>query len=460
MSAFPEAALNDYVTAHLPHYTQQLCDLIRIPSISQRTEHAPDTQKVLEAINHIVSGYGFKGQILQTRGLPAYTAILESGAEQPWVYIYNHMDVQPADEPQWQTKPFDPVIEGDQIFGRGSTDDKGPALSIIHALHFLKQQGLALPNIRLLYETEEEIGSPHFGECLDQYSTHWAKPTSILVSDTIFEGDYPAITYQLRGLLQAQLELTTGSKDLHSGIFGGAVCNPLNILVNALAQCVDSQGKVLIPGFYEGIRTVQGRELSALQAVSAQFNIEKFQQDAGGGELYTDSSLDLLQRLWTLPTFEIHGFVGGQSQPGPAKSALPYQVSAKLTMRLVPGQNPADILAKLKAHLQQIDPRIQVTGKGGVPAATTDLDNPFMAQAKAACEYGFGLPALFVGGGGTIGSIPEFQRVFPEAPIVLLAQSLLSDGYHAPNENFRLSQARNGMKTMAYYLHHIANLAG
>lgn len=453
-----EAALQQYLDQYETVMIEELMTLIRIPSISQRKAHWPDTQRVLEAMSEIVLRYGFVPEIVQTPGCPAFIATLETHPERPWLMVYNHMDVQPANEPQWVTEPFEPVLKDGRIYGRGSTDDKGPALTTLHAIHFLHSQGYPLPNIQLVYETEEEHGSQHFGVFLDDVRSRLHTPASILVSDTIFEGDYPAITYRLKGLLEAEAELVTGTQDLHSGMVGGAAINPLNVLIQALSRCVDARGNVTIPGIQEELPAVSDEEQETLARTAEIFNLEKLIADTGGASLYSDEALELLQRIWVRPTFEVHGFEGAQWEPDVIKTALPYAVKAKLTMRLVAGQEPERVREHLEACLQAVHPEIQVKTRGAVKGYMSPVDNAFMLEAVKACEKGFGRTPVFVGSGGTIGAIPEFERVFPEAPVVLIAQSLMSDGYHAPNENFQVVQLRNGMKTMAHYLSQIATL--
>lgn len=452
------ALFESYLAEHHDTMVNQLLELIRIPSVSSIAAHAPDCRRVLEKMAEIVTGYGLTPEIVDTPGHPAFVATLETDAARPWLIIYNHMDVQPAAEPQWLTTPFDPVIRDGRIYGRGSTDDKGPALTVLHAVNCLNQAGVPLPNIQIVYETEEEIGSAHFGWFLDQHRDKLCHPDSILVSDTVFEGDHPAISYRLRGLLRSEAELVTGSQDLHSGMVGGAAVNPLNLMIQALAKCVDKDGNVTVPGVLEDLPPISAAEHLALDQTAAIFDLEKLIADTGGSALYTREAREILERIWLRPTFEVHGFEGAQHEPNVIKTALPYAVKAKLTMRLVAGQDPKRVAQQLEACLKSSDERIDLQVKSGVMGVLSEIDNAFMKEAIAACEQGFGQAPVFVGSGGTIGALPEFQRVYPDAPLILIAQSLLSDGYHAPNENFRLSQIRAGFKTMGHYLSRIATM--
>jgi acetylornithine deacetylase/succinyl-diaminopimelate desuccinylase-like protein len=451
-----KSELELYQAQQMDNLVKQLIQLVRIPSISKMKLHAKDCQRVLEVVSEMAEQVGFQTEIVQTPGLPVFVGWLESNPQGPWITIYNHMDVQPAEEPQWETEPFEPVLKGERVYGRGSTDDKGPALATLHAIAFLKQSGFALPNIQLIYETEEEDGSKHFGWFLDQMQERLKPPTSILISDTIFEGDHPALTYRLRGLLSAEVELVSGTQDQHSGMVGGVVENPLNILIRALASCVDDTGTVIIPGVTAPI--LNQEERVSLQKTATHFDLERFHQDTAGARFYTEENAEILERIWCRPTFEVHGFEGVQTLPDVIKTALPYQVKAKLTMRLMAEQDPVQVLAALEKHLQTTHSAIKVYERGQLKGCKTDLDTLPVQVAKSACEFGFGKLPLIVGSGGTIGALPEFQRVFPNAPLVLIAQSLMSDNYHGPNENFRLSQMRDGMRTMAAYLHGLTQI--
>lgn len=449
-----ESRLNAFQAEQIPHLLTDLMQLVRIPSISKLPEHANDCLKVLETVAEMAHQVGFSSEIVQTPGLPVYIGWLENDPAAPWITIYNHMDVQPAEEPQWESAPFEPVLKDERLYGRGSTDDKGPALTTLYAIAFLKQAGYALPNIQLIYETEEENGSGNFGWFLDQQAGRLKTPQSVLVSDTIFEGEHPALTYRLRGLLQAEAELVSGSMDQHSGLVGGVVENPLNILIRALATCSDASGNVTIPGVSAPV--LNAEEQAALEKTAAVFDIQKLHQDTAGARFYSEDPREIIERIWCRPTFEVHGFEGIQTTPKVIKSALPYHVKAKLTLRLMAEQDPGQVLKALEKHLQASHPAIQVTDRGQLHGCKSDLNAQPMQVAAAACEFGFGKSPLIVGSGGTIGALPQFQRVFPQAPLVLIAQSLMSDHYHGPNENFRLSQMRDGMRTMAAYLYGLA----
>ena len=328
--------LNEYIKANIPIYKEQLKSLIEIPSISQDKNHHSDLHKVLQKAESILKEIGFTSEIIETKGNPVLLAKLELNKNKPWITIYNHMDVQPANEPQWETNPFEAIEKDNKIYGRGSTDDKGPALTIIHAINFLKQNKLDIPNIQIIYETEEEIGSKNFKEFLDKANLE--NPESILISDTIFEGNTPAITYKLRGLVRAIVKLKTHEKDLHSGVYGGIAMNPFNILSQALGNCLDKEGKIKIPGFYDDVIKPGMDEIQELAKDEEEMQYE--------GDLYTKDKMKIINAIHN-PTFEIHEYYGGQSNENQGiKTAIPYEAYAKISMRIVPDQNPKNVIKK------------------------------------------------------------------------------------------------------------------
>ncbi|MCJ8344766.1 M20/M25/M40 family metallo-hydrolase [bacterium] len=455
-----DTQIDNYIKDIEETYTNQLMEMVAIPSISCKSDHQIHLEAMAKKASAMLSEIGFDSQVIATKGGPCVLGHLESDKDADWVTIYNHMDVQPADEPTWKNDPFIPVLEDGVVLGRGSTDDKGPALSIMHAIKFLKENDCKMPNIQVIYETEEEIGSVNFHDFMTSNSDKIKDSKSVLISDTIFEGTNPAITYKLKGMQRIDISLKTGTKDLHSGIFGNGIQNPLTVITNALASCVNAKGEVLVDGFYENTKVMGEKELAELQKVADIFDMEKFKKDSDGGSVNFDNAKDILLGIWHKGTFELHGFEGVQTNPGEIKSALPFHVIAKVSMRLIGGQDPKDIVEKVKKHVKKIDSKIEVIDRGGIKAVATDFDHPIMEVAKEACKYGFGKDALFVGCGGSIGSIPVFQDVFVGAPIVLIAQSLMSDGYHAPNEQFEISQGLRGIKTMAKYITSLADFKG
>lgn len=466
--------IDSYIASIMPQFREQLAALVSIPSVSNDgnklnpavtldSEKKENLRQVLRKAAEIASEAGFTTEIVEAPGNPpvhnpVLVGTLEVDAKAPWVLVYNHLDVQPADEPEWKTKPFTPVISKDKIIGRGTTDDKGPALAVLHAIKYLHSEGRLPVNVQVVYETAEEIGSGGFDEFLfnqflaEDGASKIRRPDSILVSDTIFEGEHPAITYALRGLVKAEVSITTAATTLHSGILGGYARNPLTILTGALARCVDPvTGRVFIRGFYDTALPVSEEERKALARIP--FDMEKFTNDAGARVVYGCSPVEALARMWREPTFEIHTYEGGVKG-----TKIPYYAAADVSMRLVAGQDPDSMARKLARHLKNYDPLLEVKITSASRAVQTNINVPHMKRAAAACTEAFGKEALFVACGGSIGSMPPLQHLFPQAPLVLMAMSKVSDGYHAPNEQFEFRQAELGIKAVAKYLSSIGDL--
>ncbi len=470
-----DESLDHYVESVMPRYADELMTLVRVPSISAGTFPVPQAPPELEVYRerraHLLSMARTMGDVLNSYGFFEFDAVINDthnpliiasmvdGPTLPWVTIYNHMDVQPAAEPEWTTDPFKPVLQDGKIIGRGTTDDKGPALGIIHAINFLRKNGYALPNIQIIYETEEEIGSPNFGRVLEDliHTGKVHKPDSILISDTVFQGDNPTISYKMRGMLRLHMFLQTATKEVHSGTTGGVSRNAFGILMRAALSCKDEEGRILISGFYDNVPDLSQKEWKELGRAAERFDLERFKRDTGVEETTTSDAYTALRRLWHDATFELHGAEGIQYKPSEIKSVVPGKVTVKASIRLIPGQDPEDILKKVQAYVIRTHPNIKVTGNGQ-PASIIDTNNSYAKKAEEACLYGFESNPVYVGCGATIGSVPQFQRIYPGVPMILISQSLLSDGYHAPNECFSLDQAAKGIKVMAKYLHEIAKL--
>ncbi|MDO8628641.1 MAG: M20/M25/M40 family metallo-hydrolase, partial [Nanoarchaeota archaeon] len=444
--------IDEYTKVMVKDFSDQLCSLVKIPSVSQVNNPQP-LREVLEVMQSILQKVGFSCQIVATKGFPVLVGSLIVNESKPWVLVYNHLDVQPAAEPEWKSDPFVPLVRDGRIIGRGSTDDKGPALTVVHAINFLKDNQLSLPNIQVVYETEEEIGSPNFGSFLDGVVKIGLlrKPLGIIISDSIFEGDVPAVDYKLRGVGQAFVALEVADKEVHSGLAGGVAVNPLEVLMRALISCKNADGSISVPEWYDSIKPLSLQEKELTEKVARHFDRDRFQKETGVRELLVASPEKMLERIWHLPTLEFHGFENVQYLPGSIKTAIPRAATAKVTFRMVPGQDPGDLLKKLEQHLKKTHAKIVVRGHGQA-ANLIDIAHPFIRAVIPACLDGFGKEPFFVGSGGSIGAVTQFQRVWKDVPVLLLSLSLLSDGYHAPNEEFQLLQFQKGCKTWASFL--------
>lgn len=438
----------------------QLQDWLRIPSISTLPQHHDDLIRAAEFAAHKLREIGFSDvEIDSSRSHPIVYAE-RSGLATATLLIYGHFDVQPVDPlDEWTHPPFEPVVEGDSLFARGASDDKGQAFATLAALEsYLKTSGELPVNVKVLLEGEEEVAS----ECLKQYIKEHADQ---LAADAIFIADsdmldakLPTIMYGVRGSLSAEIEVSGPGRDLHSGTFGGAVDNPLNVLVRLLAQIQDGESrKILVPGFYDKVETLSKQELDLLSRVpiTDEVGLHFTGVPALGGE----PDYRLHERISVRPTFEVHGIVGGFTGEG-KKSVIPASVKAKISMRLVPHQDPDEIADLLEAYIKEITPltvrvELRITGKGR-PVKVDYTSKPVLLVAQA-YEKGFGYPPIFLRGGGSLPIVREMIDVLSkpgkgEIPVVMIGFGLPDDRTHAPNEKFHLPNFYNGIETVIHYL--------
>jgi len=462
-------AIDDYLKEAIPEFRQQLARLVTIPSSSQEAEHVGDLLRIVQETANIARDYGFTTHILQSEGNPSenfvagLVATLEVDPNAPWIIVYNHLDVQPEGD-GWLTKAFEPVVTHEKIIGRGATDDKGPMLTALHAVNYLRAAGKLKVNVALVHETKEEAGSTGFGKLIQESIGRQLLPAphSILVCDTVFQGDNPTISSSLRGLLTAEVTVTTGTQAVHSGLGGGIAINPMNVLTQLLASCYnEATRKVTIADFYEGVLPIAGEMHENLRKVAEGFDLDRYKRDLRAGACYPQDRYEALLRNWHQPTFEIHNYKGGLEG-----TKIPPFATAQVTMRMVGQQDPDKVFAAVETHLRgqlaqcqlPLDVKLDVKKIKGSRAVSVAMDNPYVLAAAEACEAGFGRRPVYDGCGGTIGALPVFQEHFPQAPIVLLAISMVDDGYHAPNEEFKFSQAEKGIRVISDYLQRVAAL--
>jgi acetylornithine deacetylase/succinyl-diaminopimelate desuccinylase-like protein len=402
----------------------------------------------------LLRGLGADAAVVETGGHPIVSGGWTTGKNHPTVTIYNHMDVQPAQEPQWRQPPFAFRNEGGIYRGRGATDDKGPALAALLAAKNAVEEGVPL-NIRFLWELEEEIGSPNFAAALRNRRAI-PRPDSVVVSDTIWiSRKQPAMPYGLRGLAGARLTLRTGATDAHSGVTGGAARNPLAELCAIAHACMDARtGRVKIPGFYDKVATPTKSEIRNFLASG--FNVERFKTVHGFTSLRATKAEDVLRRIWASPTFEVHGLVGGYTGPG-VKTVVPGHGELKISMRLVPNQEPEKMFALLKRFVKKQNPDVTVEPEGMLQPFRGVFDGPYAGAIRRAVRTGFGKEPAFIREGGSIGAVATMQRQW-KVPILFLGMSLPEHGYHAPNEYFDWGQASGGMKAFAAYFEELARM--
>jgi acetylornithine deacetylase/succinyl-diaminopimelate desuccinylase-like protein len=449
-----EQQLSTYVNETRPRFEDLLGQMVTVPSISMDPAHATDMWRMAELAIQYLTDLGAAAQIIETGGYPIVSGGWTTGAQHPTITIYNHMDVQPAQEPEWRQEPFAFKNDNGIYRGRGATDDKGPALSAMLGAWFAIEQGLPI-NIRFLWELEEEIGSPHFAAGL---KNHLAvpRPDSVLVSDTIWIAEgCPAIPYGLRGLLGARLTLRTGTQDAHSGVTGGAARNPLAELMEVAHACVDAKtGKVKIPGFYRDV--IEPTKAENKSFLKSGFQVKRFKEAYGFQTLRTQDPAEIMRRIWAAPTFEVHGLTGGYDGPG-VKTVVPGCGELKVSMRLVPQQTPEKAFALLQKYVAKVNPNVKVERNGMLQPFQGLFEGPYVDAVKIATKAGFGREPAFIREGGSIGAVVTMQKAW-KVPILFMGLSLPEHGYHAPNEYFDWGQASGGMKAFAHYFAELAKM--
>ncbi|MBI2812640.1 MAG: M20/M25/M40 family metallo-hydrolase [Candidatus Melainabacteria bacterium] len=443
-----------YAIASRESYERDLKKLVDIPGVSMDPDRKIDITRTAEAAAQLLKDAGAKAEIIQTKGNPVVFAEMIADPSYPTVTIYNHMDVQPADPEEWKTAPFDMKIEDGTYRGRGSTDDKGPALAVLYAAKYAYEQKVPI-NIKFIWELEEEIGSPNFEQFLRENKAKLGTD-SIVVSDTIWVSrDKPAIPYGLRGLQGVLVRLKTGVKDVHSGTTGGLARNPIGELAQLINECYDAKtGHVNIPGFYDAV--AKPSESEADNFVASGFDVKAFMKAHELLSLRTMDAKEASQRIWALPTFEVHGITGGYNGPG-VKTIVPHEAEAKISMRLVPGQDPDKILQAFTRFVQEKCPDATVVPEGSLRPYLGEFTGPFNNAASAAMKAGFGKEAAFTREGGSIGAVVSMHDILNK-PIVFLGLSLPEHGYHAINENFDWQQAGGGIKMFVQYFNALSKI--
>ncbi len=448
MASLDRETVRSFAAAHRQDFASWLARLVNIPSVSVDPNHRDDVRACAVAAVELLQSLGATAELIETGGHPLVHGRLLSGSGAPSVTLYNHLDVQPADGDAWRTDPFSLAIDGDRYFGRGATDDKGPALTALLGALAARELGIPL-NIQFLWELEEEIGSEHFTAVLEQHQQRLRTDT-IVVSDTVWvTRGKPSSPAGLRGMQPFRLTLRTARNDLHSGITGGVVRNPLTELMQVVATCVDGRtGEVLIPGFYDEVESLSLEEEDAF--LSSGFSTQTFQQDHHVTSLRVTEPLEVMRRLWALPTFEVHGVVGGYTGPG-VKAAIPPQAEVKLSCRLVPNMSCSQTLARIREFIAQRFPDVEVHAEPGLDPYRGVVTGNVADAVRAAYQFGFGSELVFTREGGSIGAVPTMERLLG-APVVFLGLSLPEHGYHAPNEFFDWPQAEGGIATFAHFI--------
>jgi acetylornithine deacetylase/succinyl-diaminopimelate desuccinylase-like protein len=448
--------LEHFASAHRQNFENTLREFVEIPSVSADPDRKKDMRRMADAAIATIESLGGKGKLIRTAGYPIVHGIFDSGKKLPTVTVYNHLDVQPASretEP-WETDPFVFTRKGDRYFGRGTTDDKGPAISALYGIKAAREAGVPM-NMRVLWELEEETGSPNFEEAIIANRARLATD-SVIVSDTIWVArNRPACPAGLRGMAGFTLTLETAETDQHSGTTGGVARNPLGELMKLVSEMHDATtGKVKIKGFYDDVEKLSRKELDDFK--SSGFSVKAFKKDHQFKSVRTEDPIDMMKRLWAMPTFEVHGVVGGYTGPG-IKTVIPPRAEVKVTCRLVPNQDPNTILELVTEFVKRRNPDVTVTYEKVMFPYKAPTEGPLADTVRGAMKFAFGKEPVFIREGGSIGAVISMEQVL-ECPVMFLGLSLPEHGYHAPNENFDWQQASGGMVAFARYFDLLAEL--
>ena len=437
-------------------YERALKDLVEIPSVSSEPARAGDIRRCADYAASLIRQFGGEAKIVETAGYPIVHGRFDAALDAPTVTVYNHLDVQPAsrDTEPWDSDPFTFTKEGDRYLGRGTTDDKGPALTALWGIKAARENGVRL-NMRLLWELEEEIGSGNFEAAVRENAKTFATD-SVLVSDTIWVSrQQPACPAGLRGLQGFELVLETGATDQHSGTTGGAARNPIGELMKLVSEMYDATtGKVKIKGFYDDVVPPTKRELQEFR--DSGFSIKKFKKDHLFKSIRTEDPVEVMKRIWAMPTMEIHGLTGGYQGPG-IKTVIPPKATVKISCRLVANQKPKKIMRLIRDFVKERNADVKILEEAAMEPFMGPTTGPLADAVKSAMKFAFGREPVFVREGGSIGAVVSMEK-YLKCPVMFLGLSLPEHGYHAPNENYDWQQARGGMVAFAKYFEELAGL--
>ena len=450
--------VSDYINANNSSYIEELKTFLRIKSISTDVNHKKDMLKGAEFVSKRLIDAGMnKVRIIKTNGHPLVYAEWLNAPGKPTVLIYGHYDVQPVDPIElWDTPPFEPTIRNGKIYARGATDDKGQIYMHIKSVEAHLKTNRKLPvNVKFIIEGEEEIGSSNLEQFVKKNSK-LLKCDTVLISDTaLFAPGVPTITLGLRGIAYMEIEVTGPNRDLHSGTFGGAVANPINILAEMISKMMDRNGHISIPGFYDDVIKATKKERERFKAL--RFSEKNYAKEISVRELKGEKGYSTLERMWVRPTLDCNGIIGGFTGAG-AKTVLPSKVKAKISMRLVPNQDPNKIAKLFTNYVKQIAPKsvsVEVREIHGGYPIVTPMNNKATIAASKAMAKAFGKKTVYMREGGSIPIVTVFAKQLNAIP-VLMGLGLNTENLHSPNEHFDLNHFHLGILSSAYFLEEFA----
>ena len=452
--------LQPYLEQNKERFLDELLDLLRIPSVSADEKFAADVNRTAEVVKQRLLEAGVdKAEICPTAGYPIVYGEKIIDAALPTVLVYGHYDVQPADPYElWNSPPFEPVVKDGNIYARGACDDKGQMYMHVKAFEMMVKNNALPCNVKFMIEGEEEVGSVNLEKfAVDNKGK--IKSDVILISDTsMIANDVPSITTGLRGLSYLEVEVTGPNRDLHSGVYGGAVANPINILCDMISSLHDADRKVNIPGFYDDVIPVSQDERD--QMAKAPFSLDEYKAHLDIDDVLGEKGYSVLEHVSIRPTLDVNGIWGGYTGQG-AKTVLPSKAYAKISMRLVPGQSSEKIMKLFEEHFKAIAPKsvkVKVSPHHGGEAAVTPTDSIAYKAASKAMEQTFGKTPIPLRTGGSIPIVTMFEKVL-DTKTVLLGFGLDSDAIHSPNEKYGLFNYYKGIETIPYFYQYFTEMS-
>jgi acetylornithine deacetylase/succinyl-diaminopimelate desuccinylase-like protein len=447
----------EFARKNASRFEQTLFDLVRIPTVSTNPENKPDMQLAAERIVHLLKSIGFKeAEIFPTAGHPAvFGQTIPGNTSVPTLLIYGHYDVQPIDPLElWKTPPFEPTVKGDRLYGRGASDMKGQIIACLSAVEAVLKQGDIPLNIKVIFEGEEEIGSPNLAAFIKEKKDMLACNYILNPDAGMVSADLPAITYGLRGLAYFEIRVYGPGQDLHSGGFGGAVHNPAQVLCDVLSKMHDDKGRITLPGFYDKVLPLSKEERDEIARLP--ITDEFYKQTTGVKELWGEEGYSSVERIGVRPTLEINGLLSGFTGTG-SKTVLPAQAMAKVSTRLVPNQEPEEVYAQLLEFLQQNMPstvRWEVIKMAGGPPSLTNPNLPETKSMSKAMEMVWGIAPVLKREGGSIPVVSDMQKILG-VESVLIGFGLPEDAVHSPNESQHIPTFHKGIESVIHFLYNM-----
>lgn len=451
--------LNQYINDNKDRFVDELLDMLRIPSVSADPKFKADVMRNAEYLKErLIEAGADNVELVETAGNPVVYGEKMVDPSLPTVLVYGHYDVQPADPYElWTSPPFEPVIKDGKIYARGACDDKGQMYMHVKAFETMVKTGTLACNVKFMIEGEEEVGSVNLGAFVREHKDR-LQGDVILISDTgMLANDTPSITTGLRGLSYLEVEVTGPNRDLHSGLYGGAVANPINILCQMIASLHDENNHITIPGFYDNVQELSQEERADM--ARAPFDLEKYKKALDLGDVHGEAGYVTMERNSIRPTLDVNGIWGGYTGEG-AKTVIPSKAYAKISMRLVPNQTSEEITAKFKKHFESIAPKsvkVEVKPHHGGEPVVTPTDSPAYQAAAKAYEETFGVKPIPVRSGGSIPIVAMFKSELG-LDSVLMGFGLDSDAIHSPNESYGLFNYMKGIETIPLFYKYFAEL--